>query len=235
MIPSQQSWALGGDTDLVHTTAMEHFRRVASAAALLIGAACARPARQPSAPPVAAPSVPAVAAPSVPAVVTAVPMSDVDTVVLITGSDVYRWTSAQRDSAMAVLVANRAKWAAYRPRTYEYWEHGWCFCFSMLRSGPRLLVIRNERLVSATDTSRRTTDSAYMKAVRGKPAGIDVLFAQLAAGIRDTAFAEVRVSYDAARGYPVDITYDRAIMVTDDEFYVRVSHLRAIPEQSLRR
>jgi hypothetical protein len=164
-----------------------------------------------------------------PAVATGVQASDVDTVVLITGSDVYRWNSAQRDSAMAVLVVNRAKWAAYRPRTYEYWEHGWCFCFSMLRSGPRRLAIRNERLVSATDTSRRTTDSAYMKAVRGKPAGIDALFAQLAAGIRDTAFAEVRVSYDAARGYPVEITYDRSVMVADDEFYVRVSHVRAIP------
>jgi len=200
---------------------METIRRVASAAALLIGAACARRAAQPSAPPVAVHSVPPIA--------TEAPVSDVDTVVLFTGSDVYSWNSAQRDSAMAVLVANRAKWVAYRPRTYEYWEHAWCFCFSMLRSGPRILRIRNERLVSATDTSRRTTDSAYVTAVRGKPAGIDALFAQLAAGIRDTAFAEVRVSYDAEGGYPVEVTYDRWIMVADDEFYVKVSHVRAIP------
>jgi hypothetical protein len=68
-----------------------------------------------------------------------------------------------------------------------------------------------------------------MKAVRGKVAGIDALFAQLAVGIRDTTIAEVRVSYDTAHGYPVAITYDRSVMVADDEYYVSVSHLRAIP------
>jgi hypothetical protein len=198
---------------------MEQFRRVARVATLLVGAACARPAGQPPTPPVAPPLVRTVA-PRV---------ADGDSVLMFDFSDVYRWNSAQRDSALAVLKANRAKWTAYRPRTYEYWEHGWCFCFSMLRSGPRVLAIRNERLVSATDTLRRTTDSAYLKANRGKPAGIDVLFARLAAGIRDTAFAEVRARYDAAHGYPVEITYDRSIMVSDDEFHVRVSHVRALP------
>ena len=59
--------------------------------------------------------------------------------------------------------------------------------------------------------------------------GIDALFTQLAVGIRDTAFAEVRVSYGEAHGYPVDITYDRSLMVADDEFYIQVRHLRAIP------
>src|SRR6185503_9301891 len=104
---------------------MEHIRRVAGAAALLAGAACAHQAGRPPAPPAAQPSMPAVA--------TEVSVPDVETVVRTGGSDVYRWNNAQRDSAMAVLVANRAKWAAYRPRTYEYWEHGWCFCLSMLR------------------------------------------------------------------------------------------------------
>jgi hypothetical protein len=129
---------------------------------------------------------------------------------------------------MAVLAANRAKWAAYGPRTYEYRERGWCFCFSMW-SGPRLLVIRDKRIVSATDTLRQKADSAYVKAARGKVAGIDLLFTQLAVGIRDTAIAEVRVTYDAAHGYPVAIIYDRSVMVSDDEFYVSVSHLRALP------
>ena len=143
-------------------------------------------------------------------------------------SNVFTWSSAQRDSAMAVLAANRAKWVAYRPRTYEYWEHGWCFCFARW-SGPHLVVIRNARLVRATDTSRQTVDSAYMKAVGRKLAGIDALFEQLATGIRDTTIDEVRVSYDATHGYPVSITYDRWLTAADDEFYVKVSHLRAIP------
>jgi hypothetical protein len=190
---------------------MEYFRRFTSAFALAGAAACARPIAQPSVPVAAGTSV-----------------SVVDTVALDTISVGFRWTSAQRDSAIAVLEANRAKWVAYRPRTYEYWEHGWCFCFSMW-SGPRLLVIRNQRLVSATDTSRQRTDSAYIKAVRGKVAGIDALFAQLAVGTRDTTFAEVRVSYDETHGYPVTITYDHSIMVADDEYYIRVSHVRALP------
>lgn len=189
----------------------EGIRRLTSTLGLVGAAACARPIAQPPVPPRA----------------TSITES-IDTVALAKISGEPRWTTAQRDSAMAVLAANRAKWAAYRPRTYEYWEHGWCFCFSVW-SGPRVLVIRNERLVSATDTTRKTVDSAYVTEVRGKVAGIDALFAQLAAGIRDTTIAQVRVSYDAAHGYPVDITYDRSVMVSDDEFYVRVSRVRAIP------
>lgn len=140
----------------------------------------------------------------------------------------YRWNTAQRDSAMAVLMQNQVKWEQHRPLTYEYWEHSWCFCITMW-SGPHLLVIHDKQLVSATDTSRRRTDSTYLKEWQGKDAGIDALFAQLASGIRDTTFAEVRVSYDEAQGYPVDITYDRSVMASDDELYVTVSHFTALP------
>jgi hypothetical protein len=190
---------------------MEYIRRLANALALVVGAACARPIAQSSVPPVAA----------------AVPESVVDSLALDRISIDYRWTGAQRDSAIDVLAANRAKWVAYRPDTYEYWEREWCFCFSMW-SGPRLIVIRNERLVSATDTSGRRADTAYMKALRGKVAGIDALFARVAIGIRDTTIAEVRVSYDESHGYPVAITYDRSLFVADDEFYISVSHVRGI-------
>ena len=140
----------------------------------------------------------------------------------------YRWSRAQRDSAMAVLTTNRAKWIAFRPRTYEYRERGWCFCYSMWE-GPRLLVIQDARLVTATDTSRRMVDSAYTKAFRGKVAGIDALFAAVAEGLRDTTIAVVRASYDAVHGYPVSITYDRSVTVSDDEYHVDVSHVRVIP------
>jgi hypothetical protein len=191
---------------------MKYLRRLTNSFALIGAASCARPVAKPPAQPAA----------------KGVRESDIETLELNIVSDPYHWTRAQRDSAMAVLATNRAKWAAYRPRTYEYWERGWCFCF-LRWPGPHLLVIRNQRLVSATDTSRQKVDSAYVKAVGSKVAGIDALFSQLAVGIRDTSIAEVRVSYDAAHGYPVDITYDRALMVADDEFYVQVKHLRAIP------
>jgi hypothetical protein len=187
-------------------------RRLAIALALVACAARERPVAQPSAPPI----------------VTGVRTSVIDTMVLRSISGEYRWSTAQRDSAMAVLATNRAKWITFRPRTYEYREHGWCFCYSMW-AGPRLLVIRDERLVTATDTSRRRVDSAYTKALRGKVAGIDALFAEMAEGIRDTTIAQVRVSYDAAHGYPVSVTYDRSIMGSDDEYHVDVSHVRAIP------
>ena len=132
---------------------------------------------------------------------------------------------------MAVLVDNRAKWVAHRPKRYEYWQRDWCFCFSVLTSrfGTRLLVIHDQRLVSATDTIRQQIDTAYMKAVGRKAWGIDALFVAVAAGIRDTTLDQVRVTYDATDGYPVAIIFDRWVMATDDESEITVSHFRAIP------
>lgn len=179
---------------------------------LLASAACARPIASPTPGPAAA----------------VVPLSASDSIETFSLVASYRWNATQRDSAIAVMLQHRAKWERHRPLTYEYWEHSWCFCITMW-SGPHVLVIHDKRLLSATDTTRRTTDSAYSKEWQGKEAGIDALFAQIGAGIRDTTFAEVRVKYDEVQGYPTDIAYDQSVMATDDEQYVTVSNLRALP------
>jgi hypothetical protein len=82
-------------------------RRLTFALAL-IACARARPIAQPSAPPIA----------------IGVRTLEIDTLELHSFSGAYRWTTAQRDSAMAVLATNRAKWIAFRPRMYEYRERG---------------------------------------------------------------------------------------------------------------
>jgi hypothetical protein len=58
-----------------------------------------------------------VAPPSASQVLTGVRTSVIDTMVLRSISGEYRWSTAQRDSAMAVLATNRAKWVTFRPRT----------------------------------------------------------------------------------------------------------------------
>jgi hypothetical protein len=141
----------------------------------------------------------------------------------------YRWTAAQRDSALAVLERYRAAWAAARPRHYRYREHGWCFCATTW-AGPRVVTVRDGRVVSATDTTGRIADSAYVRAAaRGSTGGIDALFGRVAAGIRDTAYAEVRAEYDAARGHPTRVTFDREVLASDDEYHVDVSRVEALP------
>jgi len=141
----------------------------------------------------------------------------------------YRWTAAQRDSALAVLERYRAAWAAARPRHYRYREHGWCFCATTW-AGPRVVTVHDGRVVSATDTTGRFTDSAYVQAAARRPAGgIDALFDRIAAGTRDTAYAEVRAEYDAAGGHPTRVTFDREVLASDDEYHVDVSGFETLP------
>jgi hypothetical protein len=137
-----------------------------------------------------------------------------------------RWTAAQRDSALAVLARHRAAWAGVRPRHYRYWEHGWCFC-GMAWIGPRVVSVVNGR---ASDTAGRRSDPAYVRAAAQRPTGgIDALFDRIAEGIRDTAFAEVRAEFDPARGHPTRVTFDRALLDSDDEFHIDVSRVEALP------
>jgi hypothetical protein len=141
----------------------------------------------------------------------------------------YSWTAAQRDSAVATLEHHRRVWAATRPRHYRYREHAWCFCATTW-AGPRVVTVHDGRVVSATDTTGRFTDSAYVHAAARRPAGgIDALFDRVAAGTRDTAYAEVRAEYDATRGHPSRVTFDRELLASDDEYHVDVSRVEALP------
>jgi hypothetical protein len=139
----------------------------------------------------------------------------------------YRWSARQRDSALAVLERRRALWASVRPRQYQYWENGWCFCFSSW-PGPHRVTVRDARVVSATDTTGRMVDTAYGRTAPGVPGGIDALFDRIAKGIRDTAYAEVRVDYHSRGGYPTHVTFDRVVAMSDDEYYIDVSHFRRL-------
>ncbi|WP_284349058.1 DUF6174 domain-containing protein [Roseisolibacter agri] len=139
-----------------------------------------------------------------------------------------RWGPAQRDSALGVLARHRAVWAAARPRQYRYWEHRWCFCLSTWH-GPHVVTVADGRVVSATDTTGRRSDSAYVRRAARRPlGGVDALFDDIAAGIRDTTYAEVRVAFDPARGHPTSVTFDRHPLASDDERHVDVSRLEPL-------
>ncbi len=92
------------------------------------------------------------------------------------------------------------------------------------------MTVVGARVVSATDTTRTLSDSAYVRAsAHGAGGGIDALFDRIAAGIRDTAHAAVHVAFDPARGYPTRITFDRRWFVSDDELHIDVREVEALP------
>jgi hypothetical protein len=140
----------------------------------------------------------------------------------------YRgWTRAQRDSALAVVERQRAVWAAARPRRYRYWER-WD-CAWIRPCGLDVVTVADGRVVSATDTTGRHPNAAYLRAAaRGPAAGIDAIFAEVAAVLRGARYEEVRVTFDPARGYPTRATFDEAAHAFDDERIVGVSHFEVL-------
>jgi hypothetical protein len=184
-------------------------RRLAWCAALVL-VACVRRAHVPQA---GRPAVPAGPEP----VTTAAPISPPQ-----------GWTRAQRDSALAVLERHRARWAAARPRQYRYrerWDCAW-----IAPCGLNVVTVAGGRVVSATDTTGRHANAAYLRAAaRGPVAGVDAVFAAAAEALRAARHDEVRATYDAARGYPTRVTFDADVNGYDDERVVRVTHFEALP------
>lgn len=138
------------------------------------------------------------------------------------------WSVLQRDSALTVLQHFREVWSAIRPPRYRYWQEGSCFCFQVW-PGPRVITIRDGRVLSATDTTGTRSDTALVREGATAPAGIDALFDRIATGIRDTTIDMVRVEYDRHQGFPTHVTFDRYVMASDDEYHLTISHLTAPP------
>jgi hypothetical protein len=116
-------------------------------------------------------------------------------------------TATQRASALAELDGQQARWHARHPWSYRYSESASCFGVCTLSNGSR----------TRTVTVRS-----------GRSSSIDTLFAQIATAMRDTAFQAVKVRYDSLYGYPREVTFDRDLLVNDDEFRRTVGALTVL-------
>lgn len=117
------------------------------------------------------------------------------------------------------LQANRAKWQRAALASYTVVLRESCFC---AYTQPVRLYVVNDVIVRALPFSG---DSAVSPAFFPT---VDRLFAFIDDAIARHA-AVLRVTYDPTLGYPVEIVYDGAVNVADDEVTYRLSDLHESP------
>ena len=115
------------------------------------------------------------------------------------------------------LARARARWQAADIDSYAYTIQRNCFCTEEYR-GPFDVTAQNDRITSIKRNGQT---------VAGNPAEVptvDELFRLLAEAYAQGA-AEVRVTYDTARGYPTEIWIDRNEQIADEEVGYTVTGL----------
>jgi uncharacterized protein len=117
------------------------------------------------------------------------------------------------DVARAELAAAEARWAAAGIRSYTIVEEPRCFCLATVHT------------VTVTDGTVATVVSETEGGADGPTLGpwtVEELFAAIRTSI-DEGAVEVRVTYDAATGVPLDVWVDRERMMADEEWGVAVT------------
>jgi len=125
------------------------------------------------------------------------------------------------ESRRAELDRNRERWRASGTASYTFVLARSCFCITEVTQ-PARIQVRNDSVVSVTAVADgRSLDPRYFMTVNG-------LFDVIDQGIERGA-ATLRVVYDPALGYPVEIDYDGATNVADDEITYRASAVTKTP------
>ncbi|HLT47333.1 MAG TPA: DUF6174 domain-containing protein [Rubricoccaceae bacterium] len=124
---------------------------------------------------------------------------------------------APGDTTRAALDAARARWEAAGLDDYRFVYQVTCFCPEEAR-GPFALTVRDGVVVEALFQGRA------MDPADPRFATVDALFETLAEAF-DRGAASVRVTYDAALGYPAEAYVDYETMVADEELGFAVRDL----------
>jgi hypothetical protein len=115
------------------------------------------------------------------------------------------------------LEANRQKWRAGGLTSYTMTMTKLCFCGDV---GPFNVTVINDSVVAAT----RVTDGRPADP-RGLPT-INKLFDFIETAIADHA-VRIDVQYDATRGFPREVVYDRSLNIADEEVTYTLSNVAA--------
>lgn len=113
----------------------------------------------------------------------------------------------------AELDAAEARWAAAGIRSYTIVEQPRCFCLATVHT------------VTVTDGTVTSVVSETEGGATGPTLGpwtVEELFAAIRTSI-DEGAVEVRVTYDASTGVPLDVWVDRERMMADEEWGVGVT------------
>ena len=116
---------------------------------------------------------------------------------------------------------SRAVWTATRPPSYDFTLAMSCFCDISVRR-PVVIAVAGTTVTSRTYADDGTPFPAQYAA---SFPSIDGLFDMIVAARAGNA-AIASATYDAARGYPLQITLDSRSNVADDELYYTISNFR---------
>lgn len=109
------------------------------------------------------------------------------------------------------LARARALWASADLDDYDLRVERRCYCPS--EGVVRVLVRSGERVATVIET---TDDALPAQPAATEHPTVEELFALVAEAI-DAGAAEIRVTYHAVLGYPVELWIDRSVNVADEE------------------
>ena len=126
--------------------------------------------------------------------------------------------STETTRGTSELDVNRQRWADQKLSRYDFTFNRTCFCVPI---GALRISVRDGVVVGVTDiaSGRSLPSSGFLT--------VDSLFAIIDHGITNH-YAEMRVTYDSALGYPKEIYSDGSHDIADDEITYSVKDLVSV-------
>lgn len=127
-------------------------------------------------------------------------------------------SSTGTNGGTSELDLNRQRWADQKLARYEFTYNRSCFCAPIT---PLRVSVRDGVVVGVTVIATGASIS---------PSGIptvDSLFALIDRGITNH-YAQMRVTYDSALGYPREIYSDGSVQIADDEITYTIRDLVSV-------
>ena len=125
------------------------------------------------------------------------------------------------------IEQNKEKWQDANIPHYRYNLHISCFCI-FVENMPLIIEVQDGEVVSMEFENGAEIDPAIGQDLFDKYATIDRIFAEVEAGLNDTA-DNVVVKYDPTYGFPTEVTIDVEEQAADDELYLTISNFEELP------
>ena len=124
------------------------------------------------------------------------------------------------------IEQNKEKWQDANISHYRFHLTVGCFCV-FREDMPLIIEVRDGKTVSLEYQNGSRIDAESREIFR-KYETIDLIFAELKAGLNGAADA-VTVEYDLTYGFPTQATIDVFKETADDELFLTISNLEVLP------
>ena len=126
------------------------------------------------------------------------------------------------DRRLSDLETAHRHWQAQSLHTYAFTLQRGCFCTNI---HPLYVLVLGDRVAGVFDLETGTfVDPELGKTIEG-------LFTFVQNAI-DGHAQQIRVVYDAAKGFPAEIDYDGAAQIADDEISYRITDVHPVTPQA---